>query len=108
MNEYWTSDREATWERLDSIASVVEDELNRDRGSHEQVRLHASAPNPNGINADGTPDAWYWGTGRADIDPDTVASLLSDAVDGDVTVRERPDGWEDGYWFVCEPDEVFP
>jgi len=105
---YWTPDREALWERLDSIASYAEDELNRYRPVTREIRIHTSAPNSNGINADEKPDTWYWETSATHINPDIVASLLSDAVAGDVTVRERPDDWEDGYWFVCDPDEVAP
>jgi hypothetical protein len=104
---YWTDEREAKWERFDSIAAAVSDDINRDR-DRDTIRLHASAPNPNGINADEKPDAWYWETGHTDIDANAAADLLADHVAGDVTVRERPAGWADGYWFVCDADEVAP
>jgi len=101
--EWWNADREATWERLDEISTEVEEQFNRYREGRVWVSIHTSAPNPHSISA-GTPNKWYWSVGRADVDIDTIHKMLSESVDSEVSVRERPDGWEDGYWFVVETE----
>ena len=102
MSDWWNLEREAMWERLDQISTEVEEQFNRYRDGRTWVSIHTSAPNPDSISADSTPDKWYWSVSHTPVDIDTIHKLLSDAVGSEVSVRERPDGWEDGYWLVVE------
>jgi len=101
MGEYWNPDRVQIWERMDRLATDVEVSINQHR-SGLPITIHTAAPNPDGINADSTPDKWRWDIGTKDVDIEMVHKLLSQAVDCELDVRERPDGWEDGYWIVVE------
>jgi hypothetical protein len=100
--EWWNDDREAVWEQLDEIAREVEEQFNRYRKHRVWVSINTSAPNPKGINAESKPDKWHYDVGVPDVDTEKIKQLLSDKIESDVTVKERPDEWADGYWFVVE------
>lgn len=104
--ECWTNERLETWVRLDAIRKEAEQDFNANRKG-TWVSIHTSAPNPHGINADDTPDKWYWSVGDAYVNTERILHLLTDISDLSVSLRERPDGWEDGFWFVVEnPSEL--
>jgi len=99
--DWWTEKREDRWAEIDSACTRVVDQYD-DSGLIGFLRLHASAPNPNGISADISPDEWYvtlpYEPGRVDVE--TVATMLAEELGGPVTVRPRTDEWEPGFWLV--------
>lgn len=104
--DWWTDERTATWERLGEATQEVAQSYDDD-SLIGGLSIHTSAPNPNGINADISPDEWYvtlpYEEGRVDVK--TVASLLSDELESTVTIRPRTDEWEPGYWLLVENAE---
>jgi len=101
MSDYWTDKRVETWERMDQVSNAVERKVNEYRDGLP-IGIHTSAPNPDSISADETPDKWYWSVGSVNVEIDTIHELLSERVNCELDVRERPDGWEPGYWIVVE------
>lgn len=105
---WWTSEREAQWRRLDEATDVVEkayvSEVDCRPYSHGGW-IHASAPNPESIIAETTPDDWYVSIGGApgginSLNVELVADLLSDELGETVRIHPRPDDWADGYWLT--------
>lgn len=105
-SEWWTDEREARWSEIDEACRKVRRNYDDDR-LFGGLSLHASAPNPHGINADNTPDDWYvtlpYEPGEVDVE--TISSMLADELDEPLTVRERPDGWAPGYWLISDESE---
>ena len=103
--DWWTKEREERWAVIDSACSRVVDQYD-DSGIVGFLRLHASAPNPNGISADISPDEWYvtlpYEPGRVDVE--TVAKMLAEELGESVTVRPRTDEWEPGFWLVLDAE----
>lgn len=100
---WWTPAREARWERLDDAARAVAVDYASD-GTYPVggLSIHASAPNPDGITADITPDAWYctlpYEEGRVDVE--SIAAALARELDASVTATPRSDDWGPGTWLI--------
>ena len=101
-SNWWTPEREARWEHLDEVREAAEEEFNRYRDGRGWVSIGTHAPNPHGINGDETPANWYWSVGRIINGIEKIQSLLSERIGDDVIVKEKPDGWDDGYWLVVD------
>jgi hypothetical protein len=106
--EWWTTEREEMWSRLDEATQSVIASYDSDEPLRGRLKLHASGPNPLGINADITPDSWYVSLpyDEAQVDVEAIAGLLSDELETSIKVQPRYDNWEPGYWFIVDDTDV--
>lgn len=104
---WWTDQRREIWRTIDDATKEVTSSYEPERRLLGGLSLHVCAPNPNGINADISPDEWYvtlpYEEGRVDME--TIASLLSDELETSVTIQPRSDEWEPGFWLIIENAE---
>lgn len=105
--DWWTDHREAVWECIDEATTAVSLSYESEQRLVGGLSIHCSAPNPYGISADISPDEWYvtlpYEMGRVDVE--AIASLLSEELGVDVTIRRRSDEWEPGAWLIIENAE---
>jgi hypothetical protein len=107
LQSWWTEDRMIMWRQIDEATKEVSSLYEPDGRLFDGLSLHVSAPNPDGINADISPDAWYVTVPYEErrVDVQTIASLLSDELDAPITLRPRPGNWEPGYWLIIQDGE---
>lgn len=101
---WWTDQRREIWRTIDDTAKELASSYEPEHRLLGGLSIHISAPNPNGINTEISPDEWYVTLPykRGVVDVEAIASVLSDKLETTIRIRSRTDEWEPGFWLVIK------